>query len=123
MGTDTTRRALLGGAGLASVALVAAVPFATACVRGPRHAEWLAERNRLMTHANAVDCRSRAFDAACSAMNVLEDKIISTPVASAAEARAKLRFVAVLHAEGSMLGADDASDLIAEVAPFLATEA
>jgi hypothetical protein len=93
----------------------------TALPKG-RHPQWLAERNRLFAVANAADCPSVEFDKADDAMRGLEQAIIWTCATSHAEAAAKLRFCAVINAEGSVLDRDDAGDLMADIAPFLAPE-
>lgn len=120
MGTNTTRRALLGGAGLAGVALIA--PAAALLPAADRHGAWLAERARLMAYANSIDCESKAFDSACLAMGSLERRIMHTPAANVAEAKAKLRLATVLDAEGSQLTGDDAAEIMVDIAPFLAGE-
>jgi hypothetical protein len=87
-----------------------------------RHPQWLAERNRLFAVANAADCPSVEFDDACSGMRALEAAITKTPANDHAEAAARLRFCAIINAEGMVLDRDDAGDLMADVAPFLAPE-
>lgn len=87
-----------------------------------RHDAWLAERARLLAYANSVDCESKAFDDACLAMGSIERRIMHTPAANIAEAKAKLRFAAVLDAEGSQLAGDDAAEIMVDIAPFLAGE-
>jgi len=85
-----------------------------------RHPQWLAKRIELFAAANAVGCNSKAFDDHCTAMSAVEVKLMTTPAVTRAEACARLQFAAVIHAEGCVLGRDDAADLIANVAPFLA---
>lgn len=85
-----------------------------------RHPQWLAERIQLMDIANAAECPSAEFDRVCMAMSHVEVQITGTPAASFAEAAAKLQFCAILNSEGSVLNRDDAGDLMAEIAPFLA---
>jgi len=87
-----------------------------------RHPAWLAERMKLFTHANALPDEGEAYDSACTAMQVLERQILDTPVANQAEALAKLQMAAAIHAEGMMLDADAAAELISEVTPYLAGE-
>jgi hypothetical protein len=85
-----------------------------------RHPQWLAERTRLMVIANAVECPSAEFDAAIEGMTPLEQALTGTKPATKAEAAAKLQYCAIINAEGSVLDRDDAGDLMAEIAPFLA---
>lgn len=114
----TSRRALLGGAGMVGFGLIA--PAIAAGPSSDRHGAWLAQRGRMLEYANSVDCESKAFDHACIALSRLERLIMHTPAANVTEAQAKLRFTADLDAEGSMLTAEDAAELLADIAPILA---
>lgn len=119
MATHTsTRRGILGAIAIAPV--VIAAPAVAAFGGADRHGAWLAERARLLAYANSVDCESKAFDDACLAMGSIERRIMHTPAANIAEAKAKLRFATVLDAEGSQLAGDDAAEIMVDIAPFLA---
>lgn len=113
----STRRGILGAIAIAPVVIAAP---AAALAGTDRHGAWLAERGRLLAYANSVDCESEAFDRACLAMGSLERRIMHTPAANVVEAKAKLRFAAVLDAEGSQLAGDDAAEIMVDIAPFLA---
>lgn len=115
----TTRRALLGSASLFGAAIIAPV---VAMVTVNRHGAWLIERAGLLDHANSLDSDSLAMEAACDAVTELERRILETPAANAAEARAKLRLPVALDAEGMMLTGDDAAALLIDIAPFLTLE-
>ncbi|MBI0477497.1 hypothetical protein D9601_19360 [Sphingomonas sp. MA1305] len=119
------RRNIIGGA--AALPIIAAVscsaiPAAALTPAANRHGAWLAQRSRLLDYANSVDCESKAFDHACTALSGLERRIMQTAAANIAEAKAKLQFAAHLDAEGSMLTAEDAAKLLSDIAPFLAGE-
>ncbi|WP_294211338.1 hypothetical protein [uncultured Sphingomonas sp.] len=118
------RRNIIGGAAaLHIIAAPGSAAAAAALVAGAdRHGAWLAQRTRMLKYANSVDCESKAFDHACTALSALEQRIMHTPAANVAEAKAKLRFAADLDAEGSMLSAEDAAELLTDIAPFLAGE-
>lgn len=117
-----TRRHALSAISVAPV-LLNGHTFTSGATRcGDRHSAWLAERGRLLAYANSIDCESKAFDRACLAMGSLERRIMHTPAANVAEAKAKLRFASVLDAEGSQLAGDDAAEIMVDIAPFLAGE-
>ncbi|MHA0335839.1 hypothetical protein [Sphingomonas aquatilis] len=112
-----TRRGFLSAIAIAPVVIAAP---AAAFSGTDRHGAWLAERALLLAYANSVDCESKAFDDACLAMGSIERRIMHTPAANIAEAKAKLRFATVLDAEGSQLAGDDAAEIMVDIAPFLA---
>ncbi len=91
--TQTTRRALIGGAGLASVALIApAIAAATTPVQVASSADWdrtfaVYERARLA--ADATEWALKESDAECEAWQVLMD----TPAPHAAALHWKLDYL------------------------------
>ena len=119
------RRHIIGGATALPAIVMAscgATPAIAGLLNGDRHGAWLAERNRMMARANTLPSDSKALDQACDALNSIEGRIIHTPAANRAEAKAKLRFTAILDAEGTMLTAEDAAELLTDIASFLAGE-
>ncbi|RSU47543.1 hypothetical protein [Sphingomonas sp. S-NIH.Pt15_0812] len=119
MAHDHTRRTLLGGAGLIGVGIIAPL---SAMPPANRHHSWLKERASLLAYANSLDSDSPAMDAACDGLARLEKRILETPAANAAEARAKLRLPVALDGEGMMLTGNDAAALLIDIAPFLSLE-
>ncbi len=72
-------------------------------------------------HANALPDEGESYDSACTAMQVLERQIFDTPVPTRRGA-GQAQMAAAIHAEGMMLDADAAAELISEVTPYLAGE-
>lgn len=92
MATQTTRRALIGGAGLASVALIAPAIAAATPVQVASSADWdrtfaVYERARLA--ADATEWALKESDAECEAWQVLMD----TPAPHAAALHWKLDYL------------------------------
>lgn len=88
-----------------------------------RHAAWLAERRKTLGLAERLTDGTPLHDAACLAVNELDQKIMKTAAASAAEMMAKLALLVIVNAEGAQPTPEDAARIAAEAAPFLAGEA
>ncbi len=89
---------------------------------GGQHPIRLAERNRLHLVLNSLPdgTPAEAAEPLYDALVAAEQWILDTPATAAGEAKAKLRLIATLWHEGSILDRERAAAIIAEIAEVLA---
>jgi hypothetical protein len=116
---EYNRRTFLSA--IAATPIVVSIPVAAATGGASRHGAWLQDYKRRFAEVSAWAKANPLDDAedAYAATDAVEQRILSTPVASADEAKDKFRFALLLHEQGLELDGDDAAELMKDVGRFL----